>query len=68
RGPFDVKLFKPVLISDNWYWQKAFTGLTISHRIDAKETATMAKCPAYFSSRLNILSSPRSYFHPVRPI
>jgi len=39
--PEHVKLFKPVLISDNWYWQKAFIRLTICHRIDAKETAMM---------------------------
>lgn len=39
--PLKVKLFKPVLISDNWYWQKAFIRTTICHRIDAKETATM---------------------------
>jgi len=37
----NAKLFKPVLISDNWYWQKAFIGITICHRIDAKETATL---------------------------
>nr|WP_314875927.1 hypothetical protein [uncultured Pseudomonas sp.] len=30
-----------MLISDNWYWQKAFMRITICHRIDAKETADL---------------------------
>ncbi|MEB3898593.1 hypothetical protein ODI84_00165 [Pseudomonas putida] len=38
-----VKLFQPVLISDNWYWQKAFIQITICHRIDAKETPALGQ-------------------------
>ncbi|WP_201217189.1 hypothetical protein [Pseudomonas sp. S32] len=44
-----MKLFEPVLISDNWYWQKAFTRLTICHRIDAKETAVLRQYVRPFS-------------------
>jgi hypothetical protein len=33
------KIFKPVRISDNGYWQNAFTQLNICHRIDANDLA-----------------------------
>jgi hypothetical protein len=55
------KLSNPTRISDNGYWQNAFTQFNICHRIGAKDPADLRHDAGLYQFRLNIWQERLSY-------